>query len=418
MSTENLKAKALNLDSEDRLKYLRDQFVIPQHKIYLCSNSLGLPTRASINDMQQQINTWSEHGAHGWFHGKNNWYTALDEKIRQSLSIILGACLDEVAMMNSLTINLHLLLTSFYQPTKTRYKILIDTPTFSSDLYAIKSHLTHHGLNPDDALLMVKPRDNELLLRQEDIEKTIRNHGETIALVFFSSVNYLTGQAFDMSAITQLAQSQGCIVGFDLAHAAGNVPLQLHNHQIDFAVGCSYKYLCSGPGAPGFIFVHSKHHDKQFARLSGWWGNDPLTRFNMHELPEFTPHGGARSWSVSTPSVLAMTPCVSALQILADTGIDNLRNKSEKQTTFLLEVLEHLLVDYSVITPTNLQERGCQISLKINSNAEEIQKKLLKSNIVCDFRPPHVIRIAPSPLYNTFEEIYVFATILSRVLYS
>lgn len=408
---ENYQEKAIQLDIQDSLKQFRAHFALPKDPniIYFCNNSLGLPPATTFTRMQEQLQRWSELGVEGWFEGKSNWYSSFDFPLKKPLSHLLGAKYDEVIVMNSLTVNLHLLLVSFYQPTNVRFKILIEQPTFPSDLYAIKSHIRYHGLNPDETLLILEPRFGEYLLRHEDIEKVILEEGESIFLVFLSSVNFLTGQVLEMESITSLAKSKGCLVGYDIAHAAGNIPLQLHEWGVDFAVGCSYKYLCSGPGGPGIAYVHTSHHDKKLPRFSGWWGNNPKKRFKMHLQKDFVPYGGAYSWQVSTPSILALTPLVASLEVFEEAGIDNLRKKSEQQTAFLLELLELVPSScFEIITPRVPELRGGQLSLLIHKNSEECLRRLEKRKVICDFRPPNIIRVTPSPFYNTFNEIYQF----------
>lgn len=411
------KEMALKLDVQDPLRRFRQCFALPNNKIYFCNNSLGLPARAVSSQMDAQIQRWANLGVEGWFQEKNDWYTSLDEPLRKPLAHLLGAEYEEVIVMNSLTVNLHLLLVSFYQPTATRYKIVIDSPCFPSDLYAIKSHIRYHGLDPAEALMILKPRPGEHLLRHADIEKLFREQGTSVALVFLSSVNFLTGQVLDMPKISHLAKSQGCIVGYDIAHAAGNIPLKLHEWNVDFAVGCSYKYLCSGPGGPGIAYVHSSHHQSSLPRFSGWWGNDPNKRFQMHLEPEFLPYGGAYSWQVSTPSILAMTPLVASMELFQEAGIQAIRKKSELQTAFLLDLLKRLPKSYfEIVTPEDPQERGCQISLLLYHPAEKVLESLEKFGVVCDFRPPNILRVTPSPLYNTFEEIDHFVHLLAAAL--
>lgn len=408
---EKYREKATQLDRQDPLKRFRRHFALPkdQNTIYFCNNSLGLPAVTTFTRMQELLQRWSERGVEGWFEGKSNWYGSFDAPLKTPLSHLLGAKYDEVIVMNSLTVNLHLLLVSFYQPTDTRFKIVIDAPTFPSDLYAVKSHISYHGLNPDDVLIILKPRSGEHLLRLEDIEQLLSAEGESIALVFLSSVNFLTGQVHEMESITSLAKNKGCLVGYDIAHAAGNIPLKLHAWGVDFAVGCSYKYLCSGPGGPGIAYVHTSHHDKQLPRFSGWWGNDPKTRFQMQLQAEFIPYGGAYSWQVSTPSILAMIPLVASLELFEEASIDNLRKKSELQTAFLLELLELAPSSFfEIITPKLPKLRGAQLSLLIHKNSRECLQKLENRGVICDFRPPNIIRVTPSPFYNTFDEIYQF----------
>lgn len=400
---------AKELDEQDPLKKFKAKFAYPKNHIYLCTNSLGLPAASSSSKMQSLLQKWSQEGAEGWFYGEDNWCVSLDADLKRPLSKLLGASTDEVAVMNTLTVNLHLLMVSFYQPTKSRYKILIDGPSFPSDLYAMKSHLSNHGINPDDGLIIVEPRKGEHRLRTEDIVQIIEQKGESIALVFLNNVNFLTGQVIDLSAITKAAKKKGCVVGYDIAHAAGNIPLSLHNDGVDFAVGCSYKYLCSGPGGPGIAFVHSSHHTTQFPRLSGWWGNDPKLRFQMHLEKDFVPYGGASSWAVSTPSIVALMPLLASLEIFEEAGIAAIRKKSELQTDFLLQMLDEMRTDdIEVVTSREPQNRGCQLSLKVNSNAKELKQKLYDEGIICDLRQPNIIRITPSPLYNSFFDLHAF----------
>lgn len=417
----NYHEKAVLLDAEDPLSEVKERFMLSKDFIYLCSNSLGRPVIKSSSYINCILEEWNQYGAEGWFHEKSNWYTAYDVPLRRSLSTLLGAKVDETAIMNSLTVNLHLLLVSFYQPSVNRYKILIDTPAFPSDLYAIKSHIHRHGLSEKDALIQLLPRPGEHNLRQEDIEEILLKEGNSIALVFINIVNFLNGQVLDIEKIAMLARAQGCLVGCDLAHAAGNVPLRLHDWKIDFAIGCSYKYLCSGPGGPGIAYVHSSHHDKKLPRFSGWWGNDPQTRFDMHLQPEFTPYGGANSWQVSTPCILSMAPLLASLEIFEEMGIEAMRKKSELQTAFLLELLDQVSANvpmpaFEIATPRNPIERGCQISLIVQSQAREIVRTLQEHGILCDLRPPNIIRITPSPLYNSFEEIYIFVKKFSEII--
>ena len=408
---EDFEKTAIDLDTKDPLRSLRSKFYLPTHSetIYFCNNSLGLPALDVFPMMQNLLQEWSEMGVEGWFNGKSNWYGSLDASFNGALSHLLGSEDNEVAVMNSLTVNLHLLFVSFYQPTKSRSKILIEWPAFPSDLYAVKSHIRSHGLHPESELIIVKPRLGEHLLRNEDIREVIMQQGESIALVFLSAVNFLTGQVLDIESIAHLAKQKGCVMGCDLAHAAGNIPLKLHEWNVDFAMGCSYKYLCSGPGGPGIVFVHSSHHQEQLPRLTGWWGNDPKLRFQMQLEEEFYPYGGASSWAVSTPSIIAMTPLLASLKIFKEAGISNIRKKSELQTAFLLELLEQVnLSAFDVITPRGPSERGSQISLLIHDNAEYFLKALERNRVVCDYRAPNIIRVTPSPLYNTFHEIYRF----------
>lgn len=391
---------AKDLDAQDPLRHIRSRFVVPKDKLYLCNNSLGLPPISAVTKMQEQLGKWATEGVKGW----KTWYTLFEDSLRGPLSRLLGAREEEVIVMNSLTVNLHLLLTSFYRPTPKRYKILVESPIFPSDLYAVKSHITLQGLDPEEALVMVEI---------EEIEKAIAREGDALALVYCSSVNFLTGEVLDTKGIAACAKKVGALVGFDVAHAAGNIPLHLHDWGVDFAVGCSYKYLCSGPGGPGIAYVHAKHHEKELPRVSGWWGNDPATRFQMHLQPEFIPHGGAASWQVSTPSILSMTPLIASLEIFDEIGMEAFVAKSKLQTEFLLKLLGEMPKGrFEVITG---DERGCQISIRFFDHAEECMKELENIGVIVDFRPPDIVRITPSPLYNTFEEIAEFAARFTRL---
>lgn len=418
------KQKALKLDQEDPLKHFKDRFLLPQNFLYFCHHSLGLPAKSASTMMHTHMQTWADLGVEGWFQGENNWYTSIDLALRKPLAQMLGAREDEVVVMNSLTVNLHLLMVSFYKPTKIRYKILIESPTFPSDLYAIKDHLQRHGLDPNKALIALEPKKKEdYLLTEDAIQDVIEKEGETIAIIFFNTINFLTGQSFDMKKISALAKEKGCIIGCNIAHAAGNIPLYLHDWNIDFAVGCSYKYLCSGPGGPGIAYVHRSHHHRELPRFSGWWGNDPNTRFKMHLEPHFIPYGGARSWQLSTPSILSMIPLVESLKLFAEAGIERMRTKSELQTTFLIELLDEISNStFEILTPRDPQSRGSQLSLLFHQehypDTQVLLKNLEKHGLICDFRPPNIIRVTPSALYTSFHDIYELTQRFTKILQS
>ena len=319
-------------------------------------------------------------------------------------------------MMNSLTVNLHLMMTSFYRPEGSRTKILIEDSAFSSDRYAVESQARIHGLDPSSTILTVRPREGEWTLRTEDIEGMLEERGREIALVMLSGVNYLTGQRFDIERITLAAKRRGCAVGFDLAHGAGNVPHSLHDWEVDFAVWCSYKYLNSGPGAVAGCFVHERHaRSPDRPRLAGWWGDDPGKRFQMHLGLDFAPQQGADGWQLSNPPVLAMAPLKASLDVFDAAGLDALRVKSIKLTGYLAGLLRELGTSrFQVITPPDPEERGCQLSIRVRDEARELFEELGRRGIVADFREPDVIRVAPVPLYNTFEDVWVFANELGR----
>ncbi len=411
---------ALSLDAADPLCSERERFCIPgstkgDQPIYFCGNSLGLMSKDVRQVIDQELKDWAELGVDGHFEGKTPWYS-YHEVFRETAARLVGAKPGEVVMMNSLTINLHLMMVSFYRPTKQRYKILIDGPTFPSDIYAVKSQLQHHGFDPEDALVVAMPRTGEHTLRIEDIEAILEHQGEQIALLMAAGVNFFTGQVADMPALVSLARRFGCVVGFDLAHAAGNIPLQLHDWGPDFAVWCNYKYLNSGPGAVAGCFVHERHgQNSALNRFAGWWGNDPETRFKMHLLPDFVPQAGAEGWQISNPPILGLAPLQSSLAIFDRVGMPALRTKSELLTGYLQYLIQRMPNrNYEVITPNQPSERGCQLSILASQDPEQLFEALQARRIVGDFRRPNVIRVAPVPLYNTFHEVWRFANILAE----
>lgn len=412
-------AFARELDAVDPLRHYREQFHLPPGPdgtpaIYLCCHSLGLQPRAAAARVQEVLASWAKQGVHGHFHGDHPWYTYLDP-FRAPLARLVGARPGEVTLMNGLTVNLHLLMASFYRPQPGRSKVLIEEPAFPSDLYAVQSQLRHHGLDPADALRMLRPRPGEHLLRQEDIASTLRTHGREIALVLLGGVNFFTGQCLDMAGITTAARQQGCVVGFDLAHAVGNVALELHAWDVDFAVWCSYKYLCGGPGAVAGCFVHERHgSNRGLERLAGWWGNDPATRFRMQLQPEFIPQEGAGGWQVSNPPILALAPLRAALELFDEAGLPRLLARSRCLTSYLLSLLEALpRTRLEVLTPRNAPERGAQVSLLVRDRPRELFAALEAAGVIGDFREPNVIRVAPAPLLNTFHEVWRFARLLA-----
>jgi kynureninase len=317
--------------------------------------------------------------------------------------------------MNSLTVNLHLMMATFYRPTKSRFKILMEDPAFPSDTYAIKTQIVHHGLSPKEALILARPRSGEFTVRTEEILDLIEKHAEELAVILIGGVNFFTGQLFDIPTITAAAQKHGITVGVDLAHAIGNVPLSLHDWNVDFAVWCSYKYLNAGPGAVAGAFVHQRHAtNTNLPRLAGWFGNDPDTRFRMHLEPEFIPVPSADGWQISNPPILSMAPLRASLGIFDEAGMDALRQKSIKLTNYLQFLLEDEGSSklFNVITPREADERGCQLSIQAQEHPKELFAKLEAAGVKCDFREPNVIRAAPTPLYNTFHEVWRFARIL------
>jgi kynureninase len=410
------------LDAADPLAAYRDAFLLPRQPdgrpaVYFCGHSLGLQPRALRPLLEQELDDWARLGVEAHFHGTTPWYS-YHEVFRDTGARLVGARPGEVVMMNSLTVNLHLMLVTFYRPRPDRFKVLVDEPVFPSDLYAVTSQLQLHGLHPADALLTLRPRSGEDTLRMEDLEAVLEQQGHEIALVLFGGVNYFTGQWFDLAAVTAAAHRHGCVAGFDLAHAAGNVPLCLHDWDVDFAVWCSYKYLNSGPGAVAGCFVHERHgHDPTLPRLAGWWGNDPATRFQMRTQTDFVPRPGADGWQISNPPILALVPLRAALGLFDEAGMPLLRAKSERLTGYLLDLLDRLPPGrLEVITPRDPGQRGCQVSLRVRERLPELLRALAAAGVVCDFREPDVIRVAPVPLYNAFEEVWTFARVLTEVL--
>ena len=412
---------ALRLDREDSLRSLRERFHIPVNPkgeplIYFVGNSLGLMPKATRQSVDQELDDWARFAVDGHFDAATPWYS-YHETLREPTARLVGALPHEVVCMNSLTVNLHLLMATFYRPTKERCKILMEEPAFPSDTYAIKSQIVHHGFDPDDSVVLARPRAGETTIRQEDIEAILEREGDQIALVLFAGVNFFTGQLFDIAAITAAAQRKGCIVGIDLAHAAGNAPLELHDWNVDFAAWCSYKYLNSGPGAVAGAYVHERHaRNRELPRLAGWWGNDPATRFRMQLEPDFIPVQSADAWQISNPPILAMAPVRTSLAIFDEAGgMAALREKSVRLTSyfqFLLEGAPSQL--FTVITPRETRARGCQLSILVHEHPRELFEKLEAAGVKTDFREPNVIRAAPTPLYNTFHEVWRCAQILGQ----
>jgi kynureninase len=368
--------------------------------------------------VNEELQSWAERAVEGHFDSKRPWLS-YHERLAPGLARLVGADESEVVAMNSLTVNLHLMMTSFYRPTRERHCIVTEKRAFSSDRYAVSSQIRQRGFDAEVSLIEIAPRAGEETLRTEDICEVIERRGSQIALVMLSGVQYLTGQCFDMAAITTAARRQGCAVGFDLAHAIGNVPLALHDWDTDFAVWCSYKYLNSGPGAIGGAFVHARHaRDPEIPRFAGWWGHDKQTRFQMPE--QFSPLAGAEGWQLSNPPILATAPLLSSLDLFDRAGFQRLRNKSVALTGFLEQLLTTRLNNsLSIITPHEPQARGCQLSVRLHRTPEQARRVYLaleKNGYVCDWREPDIIRLAPVPLYNTFEEVWEFVLALETAL--
>lgn len=408
MQFENTLDFARRADQNDPLSRFRDQFHIPQHEgrdqVYLCGNSLGLQPKSARAAIDQELKDWAELGVEGHFKGKNPWmyyHHFLTEKTAR----IVGAQGEEVVVMNNLTANLHLMMVSFYRPTSTRYKMLMEASAFPSDQYAMETQARFHGYDPNDAIIELKPREGELTLRTEDILTAIYNHKDDLALVMMGGVNYYTGQAFDMRSITRAAHDIGALAGFDLAHAAGNLHLQLHDWDVDFAVWCTYKYLNSGPGGTSGIFVHERHgNNPALPRFAGWWGHDEATRFQMKK--GFIPMKGAAGWQLSNAQIFPMAIHKASLDIFDEAGISNLREKSVQLTGYLEFILRSFSDHLTVITPANPNERGCQLSVIVKENGKSLFEFLEQQGILPDWREPDVIRMSPVPLYNSFEDCY------------
>ncbi|HEX2585370.1 MAG TPA: kynureninase [Steroidobacteraceae bacterium] len=412
---------ATQLDNSDPLALFRKQFHIPVRngveQTYLCGHSLGLQPKRTAELINEELTQWQRRAVDGHFEGPRPWLS-YHELLTPGLSELTGAQAPEVVAMNSLSVNLHLMLISFYQPTKQRYKIVIEDSAFPSDRYAVTSQIRLHGFDPTAALITIKPRDGEDTIRTEDILSLLQSEGLSIATVMLPGVQYLTGQAFDMKAIAAAAHAQGCSVGFDLAHAIGNIPLHLHDWNVDFAIWCSYKYLNSGPGSIGGCFVHQRHATENLPRLAGWWGHDKASRFEMPA--EFSPIAGAEGWQLSNPPIFACTPLLASLDVFRQAGMHQLRDKSLQLTGYLRFLLQSWLGgEISIITPQQNDAHGCQLSLRLNTTvdrARNIHQQLLSREFVTDWREPNIIRIAPVPLYNCYDDVWRVANALREIM--
>lgn len=406
-------------DNLDKISYLRDHFHIPKDKngkdwLYFTGNSLGLQPKSTQKYIQQELDDWANYGVEGHFEAKNPWLN-YHEFLTENMAKIVGAKPTEVVVMNTLTTNLHLLMVSFYRPTKTKYKIVIESDAFPSDRYAVQSQLKFHGFSENDVIEW-KPRKGEVLLKIEDLEKIVSEHGDEIALLLIGGVNYFTGQFLDLKRIAEIGHSKKCVVGIDLAHGAGNIEPNLHDSGIDFAAWCTYKYLNSGPGSLSGLFVHEKHaKNNDLPRFAGWWNHNKETRFNMRQ--PFDVMEGAEGWQLSNPPILSMAAIKASLDMFQTVGMKALTRKSQKLTGYFEFLINQIdSEDIKIITPKNAKERGCQLSIQVKNTDKSLHKKLTENNIITDWREPNVIRCAPVPLYNSFEDVFQMVLILKKLL--
>lgn len=410
---------AQSLDAADHLKGFRDRFLIPQHggkeAIYFLGNSLGLQPKTTATYMQDVLQQWAQWGVEGFFAGDSPWLQ-YHQQLTAPMAKVVGALPHEITIMNALTVNLHLMMVSFYTPKGKRNKILCEAKAFPSDQYMFETHVKSRGLDPKEVVIEVTPREGELTIREEDILAAIEQHKDNLALVLWGSVNYYTGQVFNLQAIAQAAQSVGAKVGFDMAHAAGNIPMQLHNWGVDFACWCNYKYLNSGPGAIGGVYIHERyHHDASLHRFAGWWGYEKETQFLMRS--GFVPQPSAEGWQLSTASPFQYAGVKAALEIFENAGMEAVYQKGQALSNYLFFLLEEINQTIEnpfvqIITPQGA--KGCQVSMLVKKDGKRVFKHLADNGVFADWREPDVIRVAPAPLYNTFEEVWRFAQILEE----
>ena len=413
---------AMEQDLTDPLRSYRNQFHLPvqtngQPFIYLCGNSLGLQPKATREAVEQELLDWQNLGVEGHFHAKNPWMP-YHEFLTEAMARVVGGKPEEVVVMNTLSVNLHLMMVSFYRPSGKRIKIVIESDAFPSDRYAVESQIRYHNLDVKECLIELTPRRGETCLRDEDIHEVIDKHGAEIALIMLGNTNYYTGQFFDMKQITKWGHEKGCMVGFDCAHGAGNVPLNLHDSGCDFAVWCSYKYLNSGPGSIGGAFVHERHLNKPgIPRFEGWWGHNQETRFKMRDA--FDPTPTIEAWQLSNPPILSMAAVWSSLRIFDEVGIDKLRNKGIQLTAYLERLVTSLGEDVvDIITPKDLQQRGSQLSVRVKNANKKLFNTISDKGVIADWREPDVIRVAPVPLYNSYEDVFHFYSILKEAIHT
>lgn len=425
MTFQNTREFAQQLDAQDELKHYRNEFLFPQHNgknvIYFTGNSLGLQPKRTKKYVEDVMNDWSNMAVEGHFYAEKPWWD-YHERFANPLSKLVGAKPSEVTVMNTLTVNLHLLMVSFYRPTKTRYKIICEEKAFPSDQYMFQTqvnfHSRHLGIKPDDAIVEIKRREGEHNIRLEDIIAKINEVGDQLALVLIGGVNYYTGQVFDMKAITEVGHKIGAMVGFDLAHAAGNIKLELHDWNIDFAAWCSYKYMNSGPGNASGCFVHEKHHaNKDLSRFGGWWGHNKERRFIME--PEYNPIVGADGWQISNLPILSLAPYLASVEMFDEVGMEKLIRKRNQLTAYLEFILHEIDkeidgTEFEIITPANQEERSCQLSVFLHGQGRSLFDYLMKNGVITDWREPNVIRFAPAPFYCSYEDMYDFGQILKQ----
>lgn len=421
MIFENTREFAKSLDAQDELRKYRDEFHFPhvngKQVIYFTGNSLGLQPKRTKSYVDEVMADWANLAVEGHFYSDKPWWD-YQERFAVPLSDIVGAKPTEVGVMNTLTVNLHLLMVSFYNPTPHKYKIICEEKAFPSDQYMFQSQVKFHGFDPKDAIVEIKRREGEANIRLEDVLAKIEEVGSELALVLIGGVNYYTGQVFDMKTITAAGQKHGAYVGWDLAHAAGNIKLELHDWNVDFAAWCSYKYMNSGPGNASGFFVHEKHHnDKELKRFAGWYGHNKERRFKME--PDFDPVHGADGWQISNLPILSLAPYLSSVEMFAEVGMDKLIAKRNLITSYLEFVLHEIDkelegADFEILTPSNQEERGCQLSVYLHGQGRELFEYLMKNGVITDWREPNVIRLAPAPFYCSFEDMYEFGQILKR----
>ena len=416
MNYKSTKDFALSLDAEDKLSKYKHQFHIPlqqngQEYIYFCGNSLGLQPKKTKEFINQEIKDWANLGVEGHLNAKNPWLP-YHEFLSESYARLVGAEKHEVVAMNTLTVNLHLMMVSFYRPTLNKHKIIIESDAFPSDIYAVESQIRFHGFDIAQSLIKLHPREGEAALRTEDIIEVLKKEGDKVALIMLGGVNYYTGQIFDFQEITELSQNKGIKVGFDLAHAVGNINLELNKWNIDYAVWCSYKYLNSGPGSVGGVFVHEKHHNSDLPRFCGWWGHNKSDRFEMPN--SFSPINTVEGWQLSNPPILSLAAVRASLSIFDEVGMQKLLVKSKKLISYLRFLLGNIKTDrVDIITPLN---SGCQLSIRVKNGNKDLFTRITSKGVVADWREPDVIRIAPVPLYNSFEDVFMFYEILKKQL--